>query len=385
MGNEDTTAGTSRSGTRSVLAAALGVTTVLALIGACRAEAEQHASAGPEQEREGWEQVHGSVEQGGSYTAVAAPAADEVWVFGDDDTESVSPWIHLWDGREWTEEEAPADLTVIPNEADADDGRVWAVGSSFEEGTWAARHDGDSWSATEIELDLGMEPSALAAVGNHAWVLAETIYAETDAAYFDGREWVQRPAPTVARGLDASAPEEVFAVGGTGEGPVVERWDGSGWAAEELPGFDMPVDRADAYFNDVLARSEEDVWAVGAVTWQDDDEHHHHRALVAHYDGTGWSVEVGEDEGQYESVADDGDGGLYLVDGHWESVLEHRTAGGRSTRQPLTDDDHDIVVNAVAAVPGPAGAVAVGSAFDQGDPDEPTSHARIYGTGGWYD
>ena len=106
--------------------------------------------------------------------------------------------------------------------------------------------------------------------------------------------------------------------------------------------------------------------------------------MLAQYDGTEWSVEVGGDEGTYEQVVDDGEGGLYLADGAWNPVLEHRTADGESTRQEIVGEDHDIVLGGLDSVPDGAGAVMAAGAVDQGDPDEPTGHGRIYGTGTWY-
>ena len=206
---------------------------------------------------------------------------------------------------------------------------------------------------------------------------------EPAAAYFDGEEWTPQPAPTVTRGLGAAGAGEVFAVGGRGTELVVERWDGFGWEPEEIPEVDIPGGEPGASFNDVLVRSADDVLAVGHISWKDDEERNHQRPVLGRYDGTGWTVRVADHPGSYNAVADDGEGGYYLAEGHWNPTLVHVPADGAGTRQPLADDDYDVTADALATVPG-AGAVAVGTAFDKGDPDEPTSHARVYGTGTWY-
>ena len=354
----------------AVVAGIAGISTAIAL-------------AAPAQAQEEWEHVHGSEEQGGSYTAVAATAADEVWAFGGDSSDTGSPWFHRWDGQEWHEETAPDGLVGPPVAADAGrDGQIWAL-SRTNDGASAAHYDGESWTASEIDPEL--EPNAVAAVGEgNAWLLSGPTAGEAEAAYFDGVEWTPQPAPSVNTGVGAAEAGEVFAVGGQNAELVVERWDGTGWTPEDIPEVDIPGGEPGARFNDVLVRSADDVWAVGNISWKDSDEITHRRAVVAQYDGTEWTVEVGEDEGVYEAVADDGEGGLYLSDGHWNPVLEHRTADGVTTRQEIVGEEHDINLGGLASVPDGAGAVLAASAHVRGDPEEPTDHGRVYGTGTWY-
>ena len=372
MGRTTSTRDSNRGRIRIGAAAVAGLATAVALAGPALAQPAE----------EEWEHVHGSVEQGGSYTAVAATAPDEIWMFGDDNAQNPgSPWLHRWDGQEWQEEVVPDGLNAAPIADAGRDGQVWAVASSFEDGASAVHYDGESWRSSPIDTEL--EPTALAAVGEgRAWLLSDSA-GEPGAAYFDGQEWTPQPAPTVTRGLGAAEAGEVFAVGGRSTELVVERWDGFGWTPEEIPEVDIPGGEPGAAFNDVLVRSADDVLAVGHISWKDGDEKNHQRPVLARYDGTEWTVRVGDDEGSYSAIADDGEGGFYLAEGQWNPTLVHVPADGHSTRQELLADDHDVTVNALATVPG-AGAVAVGTAFDKGDPDESTSHARIYGTGTWY-
>lgn len=369
MGRTTSRRETNRGRIRTGAAAVAGLATAVALAGPAQA-----------QQQDEWEQVHGSVEQGGSYTAAAATAPDEVWVFGADN-ESGAPWLHRWDGQEWQEELVPDGLNAPPIADSGQGGQVWAVAAHPEAGASAVHYDGESWRASAIDNTL--EPTALAAVGEgRAWLLSDSA-GELAAAYFDGEEWTPQPSPTVARGLGAAGAGEVFAVGGRGTELVVERWDGFGWDPEEIPEVDIPGGEPGATFNDVLVRSADDVLAVGHISWKDADEINHQRPVLGRYDGTEWTVRVADHAGSYNAIVDDGEGGFYLAEGHWNPTLVHVPADGASTRQQLLADDHDVTVNALAHVPG-AGAVAVGTAFDKGDPDEPTSHARVYGTGTWY-
>lgn len=342
------------------------------------------ALASPAQAQEEWEHVHGSVDEGGSYTAVAATAADEVWAFGSDGEDTETPRLQRWDGQDWQEETAPDALTSTPVAADAgSDGQVWALAHSYDEGASAAHYDGEAWSDADIDPDL--EPTALAATGEgNAWLLSGPVMGEPEAAYFDGQVWTPQPAPSVSAGLGSDEAGSVVAVGGQGEDLVVERWDGDAWVPEDIPEVDIPGGEPGASFNDVVVRSADDVSAVGSISWKDSDELNHSLPVLAQYDGTEWTVEVGEDEGSYEAVADDGQGGLYLSDGAWNPVLEHRTADGQVTRQEILAEDHDIVLGGLDSVPDGAGAVMAAGAVDKGDPDEPSGHGRLYGTGEWY-
>ncbi|GHD36016.1 hypothetical protein GCM10007147_42930 [Nocardiopsis kunsanensis] len=373
MGHEPTERRTPRPHARAGAAAVAGMATAVAL-------------ASPAQAQENWEHIHGTVEQGGSYTAVAATATDEVWAFGSDPEDSEAPRIERWDGQQWQEETAPDGLTSPPVAAEAGpDGQVWALAYSYDAGTSAAHYDGESWTASAIDFAPEMEPTALAAVGDgNAWALAASALGETEAVYFDGQEWTSQPAPTADEGLGVAETGEVFAVGGQGEELIVERWDGADWVPEEIPQVDNPSGEAAASFNDVLVRSADDVWAAGNISWKDADEKNHYRPVLARYDGTEWTVQVGEEEGTYDAVADDGEGGLYLSNGDWNPAMEHRTADGRVTRQEIVADGHEIRLGGLDSLPDGAGAVLAVTALDQGDPEVSTSHARVYGTGAWY-
>jgi hypothetical protein len=111
---------------------------------------------------------------------------------------------------------------------------------------------------------------------------------------WDGDRWlaVAGPSPGTTlnelRAVDASEPNDVWAVGrtstGVGEQPLVLHYDGTEWSDVELP-FEI-----DGVLNGVAAISPADVWAVGSVG---DPAASLERALVLHWDGTAWTdVEI---------------------------------------------------------------------------------------------
>lgn len=107
---------------------------------------------------------------------------------------------------------------------------------------------------------------------------------------WDGDRWSPVEAPSAGttlnelRGVDASEPDDVWAVGrtssGFGDKPLILRFDGTAWRQIELP------DEIDGVLNGVAAVSPTDVWAVG---YTGDPVASLERALVLHWDGTGWS------------------------------------------------------------------------------------------------
>jgi hypothetical protein len=108
---------------------------------------------------------------------------------------------------------------------------------------------------------------------------------------WDGATWttVEAPSPgsfiNELRGVDASGPNDVWAVGrtssGFGESPLVLRFDGTEWLEVEVP------EEVDGSLNDVAAIAPNDVWAVGSVG---DPAASLERALVLHWDGLLWAV-----------------------------------------------------------------------------------------------
>ncbi|WP_017558956.1 hypothetical protein [Nocardiopsis baichengensis] len=358
-----------RAGTAGAVAATALAATALA--GPAHADAAQ------------WRQVHGAPEDGGSFTAVAAAGPDAVWAFGDDSAQGPGATrIHRWDGTEWTPEDVPEGATVEPDTADAVGGQVWAAGTTPGGQAVVLHRDGGSWTAPRI--DPALHPTDLAAADTDAvWMLSRPVDGYDRAVFFDGEIWRDYPAPSVSQAVAAAGPDAVFAVGSRDDGqPGAERWDGERWSPMEVPEVDLPSGESDAVFTDVLARSADDVVAVGHLFWKDGEDMNHHRPLVGRYDGREWTVETGGEPGSYTAVADAGDGGLWVVDRGWNPVMVHIAADGTTTGQPLSDEKYDLSMAAVDTVPG-GGAVAAGTAFEQGDPDVFTDHGFVYGTGSW--
>jgi hypothetical protein len=147
-----------------------------------------------------------------------------------------------------------------------------------------------------------------------AWAVGGLGEPEIPAAVaiqrWDGGRWVAVAGPSPGttlnelRAVDASEPNDVWAVGrtssGFGEQPLVLHYDGTAWSDVELPS------EVDGVLNGVAAISPADVWAVGSVG---DPAASLERALVLHWDGTAWTeVELGRAAGGGKSALVDIDG-----------------------------------------------------------------------------
>ncbi|MFC7330312.1 hypothetical protein [Marinactinospora rubrisoli] len=356
-------------------ATAVALATTAALTGSAHADP---APAGPETaENTTGRLTLGSPELGGTFDTVAAADAGNVWAFGIADDEGPT-WIHRRDGAEWVREELPADWTVRPTVADASaPDNVWAAGQSAD-GASTLHYDGTSWRA--VELDPALVPTDIEAVAKDAvWLLSEPVDGWARAAYFDGEIWRDYPAPEAAhQAVSGVASDAVFAVGYDGDQPTAERWDGTAWQPMDVPDVELPGGEPSAAFDDVYARAADDVWAVGSIHYVDDDERNRYLPLLAHWDGTEWTVQTGDEEGEYTGVTDDGAGGLWLKDGSWDGDLVHRAADGELTRYTPTQEGYELNIPKPTAIPGTTSVLAAGQAYPEGDPDVPVGYGVVF-------
>lgn len=202
--------------------------------------------------------------------AVAAAGVDDVWAVGLASVGTrAATLVEHWDGRRWS---------VVPT-PDLTSGESGESGASLD--AIAVVSPRDIWA-------VGSQPSG---------VLIE---------HWDGTAWTVADAPQpedhgFLTDVDASGPDDVWTVGWTtSDGirneatpPVVMRFDGARWEIVELPAaaakFVVPLA--------ITAVSPEDVWVGGWLGDSNDaEDYDQHHALVAHWDGSGWTFpDVGLD------------------------------------------------------------------------------------------
>jgi hypothetical protein len=139
-------------------------------------------------------------------------------------------------------------------------------------------------------LLLGVSASA----PDDAWAVGGTgdpeVPASTLAIRWNGVDWDVPPSPNVGLvanrfdAVDTLSPDAAWAVGrssnGAGNLPAIAQWDGATWAAMTLP-----AELDEGALTDVEAFATDDIWAVG---FTGDEELKLERALALHWDGTVW-------------------------------------------------------------------------------------------------
>ena len=180
-------------------------------------------------------------DRGGFAYDVAVLDDDDAWAvglaagYGDASSSSVPMALH-WDGSEWTDVEVP----LVAN-----------------------RHH-------ELQSVVMIASDDVWAVGDYRNI-AGTFRGVT--YHWDGDEWTHVPSPieqisqSGLEDIDASGPNDVWAIGGGDSGVVLMHWDGSSWSLAEPPPNSA---------SSLAVVGPDDVWAAG---WDG----------YWHWDGSSWT------------------------------------------------------------------------------------------------
>lgn len=171
---------------------------------------------------------------------------------------------------------------------------VWAVGNTGPKGDreGLVRHyDGTAWQEVKLP-DTAPTMSDVRAFGaDQVWTVGGQ-----SAGNFDGSAWTFTDVPMPADGspwltsIDGWSKDNLWAVGNTGAvggGPdgyaFLEHWDGEKWSKVDIP---VPAGVTQFSAWQVTAISTDDVWVVGSLYTSGGE-----KPLLAHYDGSAWTVE----------------------------------------------------------------------------------------------
>lgn len=239
---------------------------------------------------------------------------------------------------------------------------AWAVGSLFTEadeiGHPLTQHfDGTSWSVVPAMDGPKWSTSALTAVSAHAandaWAVGLSIRPDnlvrTLVEHWGGTAWIRVKSPNAGHpangelhGVVALTPDDVWAVGSSGQGApsrtLIEHWDGTTWSIVPSPNKG-PVPNG---LSAVGAVAPDDIWAIGSWFTKGFVD----RTLILHWDGTAWtrvpSPNADAADNDLVSIAaiatDDvwavGFHGLHTLTMHWDgtawTVVPSPTPGGSS-------------------------------------------------------
>jgi hypothetical protein len=232
-------------------------------------------------------------------------AADDLWVVGARYKGGTStPYATRWNGETWRDgrvADVQAEIAGFQDVAVAPEGDAWAVGSLRTREPIAFSWDGQLWSADPLPgLDaVGADEAELygvAAAGRSVWAVGRSRSGRRWSPLVmerRGGAWERAAAPSppgvdaALRGVDAVAPNDVWAVGWTAArggrlGTFAMHYDGDAWRRVPTPGSGGSYD----VLASVDAVSADEAWAVGwAIDAQGVD-----RPLILRWDGTRWSI-----------------------------------------------------------------------------------------------
>jgi hypothetical protein len=180
------------------------------------------------------------------------------------------------------------DVVVVPSTTVA-----WAVGYRYDSAaaayrTLTMRNAGSGWSVVSSP-NQGTGYNQLkkvdATATNNVWALGSGGSGNLVERY-DGTAWRVMSAPSVGvRDLDVLSANEVWAVGNSGSNTAVARWRDGSW--QVIPSLTAAANHL-MVFEAVAALASNDVWAVG---WDRDYSVSSRpvSSLVAHYNGSTWT------------------------------------------------------------------------------------------------
>ena len=339
-----------RPGRRAVAgtAAVLAIAGATSAAGAAAQASVTHASIVPAPVWKIVKQVHAGAL--GQFTAVATLGRSGGWAF--DGQNKPTAWKRS--GSSWSKVAFPGKNGQPIVAAGATSGsNAWAFGMNGQAAHW----NGHSWSTQHTFS--GLISSAVVAGPSNVWVFGMTgIPGALGTWHYNGHRWAKVSSGHGFVGGSAAGTTD-WAFGGTS----VARWNGRTWVRTSVKKL-LPAKQQlnGPSVTSMFAQSKTSVWAVGDGNREDEGG----PVVVLHYNGHSWSKVGSANTGGYQnfpSVAPDGHNGLWIPlstsAGGTIASFMHYSGGHLSlTNLPVASDKIDL--QAVAGIPGTAGAIAVG-------------------------
>jgi hypothetical protein len=192
---------------------------------------------------------------------------------------------------------------------------VWAVGQTKPIGQkspvipLALHWNGSAWSAVptpSIAVTRASLVSLAALASNNVWAVGTTI-AGTLVEHWNGSAWSVVPSPNPVgstgnslTGIAAVAPNDIWAVGSSSSisgvnvvtHTLVEHWNGSAWSI--VPSPNVPPQRPGVVVRDLLtsvtAVGPSNVWAAGYSIDVASGSGQPNKSVIEHWNGSAWSI-----------------------------------------------------------------------------------------------
>jgi hypothetical protein len=233
-------------------------------------------------------------------SAVAIVSSSDVWAVGAVGTTSERTLAEHWNGAEWS-------VVAIPNQgsqgsallgiAAIDSSNVWAVGyyitglsCGFQTQPLVEHWNGSQWSIVPSPHITGEgQLNAISATSaSDIWAVGTTFNTESAGLieHYAGASWSLTPAlsGTYLLGVIGLSTNNAWAVGMSGGGPVIARWNGSHWTTVASP----QVAEDQAMLAGISGVAANDLWAVGGNIPEGCSGSSH--PLLEHWNGTAWTT-----------------------------------------------------------------------------------------------
>jgi hypothetical protein len=324
---------------------------------------------------------------GSGISSVSAVSRSDVWVAGGICTTETthgctknSALVGRWNGRAW--QAMPAPSGAVSGIAATSPANAWALevpSTTASRARLLAQHwTGRSWSkAIVLGTGSGIRPAAeVAPSASSVWAFGSdfSTASRSFVAHYNGKSWSMRSFPYVIDEASAVTATDIWVIGGVasaarnGIWARVEHWTGGAWRSVALPHITVPSGDG-LYGIGIAALSAGNVWAEFGVGGTDPQTW---TIKLAHLTGTTWSVATvpaslgvfgNTFPGQLIASAR---GGVWmgLINKQASSgpllpvVFVQRVGNGWKVVPPGTSQY--LAIDAMAAVPGTAAAVAVG-------------------------
>jgi hypothetical protein len=221
---------------------------------------------------------------------------------------------------------------------------VWAVGQYIGGGvlTLVEHWNGSAWAVVPSANIAGADNvfNAVAASGpDDAWAVGKSevsgsLTSQILIEHWNGSQWNivagQDPAAALSElnGVAARAPNDVWAVGYAGAGPLVEHWNGSQWSIVPSPGRGQT-----SGLKAVTALAANDAWAVGT-----DFTGTRYETLIEHWNGSQWTIVASPNPNwnnpELDAVAAIAADDVWAVGGNFDSTLAMHWDGQQWTIVP---------------------------------------------------
>ncbi len=233
---------------------------------------------------------------------VATIGPSDAWAVGGVGLRLNHTLVEHWNGTKWARVAAPSPaprFAVLTDVYARNASDVWAVGRDGAQGHTLALHwNGHTWTHVPTP-DGGRSNNELTSVtvisATNAWASGDfgSRAAHPILEHWNGTRWSLAHLPKTPGGVlisvSAASASDIWSVGtifpGSGSGsfqPLGEHWNGSAWRVST-----PPASHRNGIYNDVIATSHTDVWAVGDANVP---RRGPETAIAAHSNGTTWTL-----------------------------------------------------------------------------------------------